>query len=124
MSKFDIDVDAPILFGELIVNGYTVPLVSVMECDEDQAYVFLLFRGRLAYSVLRSEFWKTAEMVATAISLGLGLPCAPRAEDNGDPDERLKDQIDRIHIAMRPIRAMMVGNDKPDLHLVKPPNAR
>lgn len=119
MSKYDIDTEAPILFGPLIVNGYTVPLVTVMNCEEDADYVFLMLHNRMAYSVLRSEFWKTAELVAHAMAIGLGLPCHPRVEDNGDHDEKLQPQIERLHVALRPTRAMMVGSDKPALHLVK-----
>lgn len=111
-----------ILLGPLIVNGYTVPFTEVQGKEGEYS---IMLRRAMCWSVKEEDFEHIAELVANAVAVGLGLPCHPR---EAIVDDRFQAQIDRLHVVLRPVRAMCVGEistepdeDKPRLELVKQP---
>ena len=91
------------LLGVLVVDGYSVPLVSVRPGDNVTGpdYVFLTIDERMAWAVRKTDFEHVAELVANAMALGLGLPCHPKA---GQVDESFQRQLENLHAALRPVK--------------------
>lgn len=84
----------------LVVDGWRVPLVEVIE--EDGGNVMFLLDGRIGFSVPAAQFEIVADLVANAIAIALGLPCHPARL--GDEDE-LQSALARLpHFTLAPRR--------------------
>lgn len=93
----------------LVVDGYSVPCAEAKE--NDGGTVTFIMDKRLAWTVPAGAFEDVAALVATAYSLGLGLPCAPRDDDaEGDHAESFARQLERVPAMLRPSRFHEIGS--------------
>lgn len=90
----------PFTHRVLVVDGYSVPCAEAWE--NDGGTVTFLMDSRMAWDVPAGSFEAVAHLIATAYSLGLGLPCAPQADGHGDHSESFGRQLERVPAMLRP----------------------
>ena len=99
----DAAIVGPFEEYQLVVDGYSVPCAEARE--NDGGTVTFIMDKRLAWTIPTGAFEDVAHLVATAYALGLGLPCAPRAEElPGGNGESYGRQLERVPSMLRPSR--------------------
>lgn len=98
-----VEIVGPFNRRELVVDGWSVPLVEAIETDGGRIH-FVVDR-RFGYDVAAADFDQVARLVATAVAVAVGLPCHPRDDD----DREMIQRHAHIHMALRPRRMMGIG---------------
>lgn len=76
----------PFMRHEVVVNGWTVPLVHAQPCGEADEKVMLVLDDRLAMTVSVEEAERFVPFLADAIAVALGYTCHP----DGDTEQPVK----------------------------------
>lgn len=101
-----VELVGPFERHELVVDGWSVPLIEAHELDGGQ--VSFIVDHRFGFLVSAGDFEQVAHLLANAIAVAVGFSCHPRGDD---PDEvsRLEKHM-HIHPVLRPRRMIGIGS--------------
>lgn len=102
------EIVGPFQERRLVVDGWSVPLINVVELDGGR-FNFTLDH-RLGLEVDAEHFDRVARFVADCISVGLGLPAHPR----GEREELPADFFNGLHQALRPTHLLEIVRVRTD----------
>jgi len=105
MPDLGSEIIGPFQYSHLVIDGWTVPLVSAVE--QDGGTVMFIVDRRFGFTVSAGDFDQAARLVATGIAVALGLPCHPRGDLSAEERERMLRHIP--HPALRPTRLVGLG---------------
>ena len=104
-SHSTAEIVGPFQSSHLVVDGWTVPLVSAVE--QDGGKVMFVVDRRFGFTVSAGDFDQAARLVATGIAVALGLPCHPRGDLSDEDRERMLRHLP--HPTLAPTRLVAIG---------------
>jgi hypothetical protein len=98
---FRVSFPGPFNHHEVVVDGWTVPLLHAHPCGDHDESVMLVVDKRLALTVTVEEAERFVPFVADAIAVALGYTCHP----NEDAEQPLVKQPQPRPVRMHAISA-------------------
>lgn len=119
-----VEIVGPFQHRELHVGGWSVPFITC--CEVDGGKVEFVVDRRLGFTVSAGDFEQVARLVANSIAVALGVSCFPGDFDEELSEEKQRDLLGHLHIALRPRRChgitMVETEEAPDVDDSDPRN--
>src|SRR5690242_16555820 len=77
---FRVNFPGPFTHHDVVVDGWTVPLVEAQPCGENDENVMLILDKRIAITLSVAEAERFVPFLADAISVALGYAAHPNEE--------------------------------------------
>ncbi len=90
VSNFRVSFPGPFTQHEVVVDGWSVPLIHAQPCGEHDESVMLILDSRLAATFSVEEAERFVPFLADAIAIALGYTAHPRTDEepNRKPQPR------------------------------------
>jgi hypothetical protein len=106
LQDSNAEIIGPFQHSHLVVDGWTVPLVSAVE--QDGGKVMFVVDHRFGFTISAGDFDQAARLLATGIAVALGLPCHPRGDMSQEDREQMLRHLP--HPTMAPTRLVGIGS--------------
>jgi hypothetical protein len=103
-SEGSVQIIGPFKERTLVIDGWSVPLVTA--CEVDGGRIEIVVDHRLSYTVSAGDFDQAARMLANGIAVALGLPSHPSGDLSADDHDRLVRSVQ--HRALAPQRVLEI----------------
>jgi hypothetical protein len=77
---FRVSFPGPFTHHDVVVNGWTVPLIEAQPCGQNDENVMLILDKRIAITVTVEEAERFVPFLADAVSVALGYAAHPNEE--------------------------------------------